>query len=356
MHTGKWLVVASLGLLAGCEPRDYGIVGVPFCDGVPRTTFTEDLRYVYTSRDGSAYGVLDPSNPRLRLKTKASSVLLAVVACPSLAKPAPASNGGLTESHVPAICDGQKVVFHGRLDAEADERAKLFDYAGVFRFPEIPVTCREGTLFRSTSETLVSRVPYKVGDPSNPVCAEKPFGAQEVFVKGARAAYVLTVLSSHYACAFSEGDVVKKNAAGELVVAGEGLFTAKCTNPGVQEIAFVSSRVARVELVVSSGLTFTGPVRGKVTMKRGATMAIGAQPLDGCGRKLYRGLPGFNALWKLDDACSGILRNATTNLKGELQDLSLPSDGVGIRGEGPGTCKLSVDYFGVPEVLEVTVE
>ena len=160
------------GLCSACGSSAYKIVNVPHCkvaEGAARNGFNEQIVWLYTTGSMHGSGPVAGSWPKLGLGV-ADSVdkaqpVLAVVSCPrvqgsriSTVSSDPKTLGaGLTADAVPAVCPGQQVLFHGTLTATDDPIAKAKGYDGVIRFPDVAVTCSEGTLTRTTSADIEQR-------------------------------------------------------------------------------------------------------------------------------------------------------------------------------------------------------
>lgn len=163
------LVLVPLLVVACGQPAAYKLVDVPYCkvpEGQARSGFAESVRWVYNAGSGAGEGPVAGEWPTLGLGTNdsvdSSEMLLAVVSCPvgsrgSASKEPHNAGKELTASHVPAACAGQQVLFHGKLAAADDATAKERGYAGVFRFPEVPLTCPVGELRRTTSAEIEPR-------------------------------------------------------------------------------------------------------------------------------------------------------------------------------------------------------
>lgn len=170
--TATLLVSILAGLCSACGSTAYKIVDVPYCkvaEGAARNGFNERLVWVYTTGNMRGSGPVTGDWPKLGLGV-ADSVdkaqpVLAVVSCPKV----PGSSittvssdpknlaDGLTADSVPAVCPGQHVLFHGTLTATDDPVAKAKGYDGVIRFPDLAVTCSEGTLTKTTSADIEPR-------------------------------------------------------------------------------------------------------------------------------------------------------------------------------------------------------
>ncbi|WAS95984.1 hypothetical protein [Nannocystis punicea] len=164
MRQGVLLLVSSL--VVACGPsQSYKVIDVPYCkvpEGQLRGSFAEQLRWVYKAGDSWGEGPLSGERGGLGLgvldSAPTSEMVLAILSCPvgEAGDPTPSQNGGkeLTASKVPEVCRGQQTVYHGTLKAVDDATAKERGYAGVFHFPEVPLTCTTGTLARTTSAEI----------------------------------------------------------------------------------------------------------------------------------------------------------------------------------------------------------
>lgn len=161
------LLVSSL--VVACGPSQaYKVIDVPYCEvpeGQLRGGFAEQVRWVYKSGDSFGEGPLSGERKGLGLgvldSAPSDEMVLALLSCPvgEAADPTPMQNGGkeLTASKVPEVCRGQQTLYHGTLKAVDDAKAKERGYAGVFHFPEVPLTCQTGTLKRTTSAEIEPR-------------------------------------------------------------------------------------------------------------------------------------------------------------------------------------------------------
>lgn len=113
---------------------------VPYCDG-PSGSFTAHLRVITKHDDGGSIQTLHGMRP-LGDVLAHSELLVAVVACdsPDLLPEARRNAGDiarqLTESTVPAICAGQRVVVQPVRVLAAPTDAKGYD--GSLAFPAVP--------------------------------------------------------------------------------------------------------------------------------------------------------------------------------------------------------------------------
>lgn len=152
------LVLVSLFAAACGQPQSYKLVDVPYCkvpEGQARSGFAERVRWLYKAGDSSGEGPVAGEWESLGIGADDSvtsrEMVLAVVSC--LDVKSSGTNGGkeLTASKVPEVCQGQQTLYHGTLKATDDATAKERGFAGVLKFPEVPLTCPVGTLARTTS-------------------------------------------------------------------------------------------------------------------------------------------------------------------------------------------------------------
>ncbi|MFC1609464.1 hypothetical protein ACFL6C_00770 [Myxococcota bacterium] len=166
-------LAAALG--AACWPRWYLVRDVPRCvsrlDG-PMSRFAKTYCALIKNRDTYPFDknawvrclVTDDGRTRgFDTLFVGSSIIFAVVACPSDGQPdffAPVQEeseellADLTETVVPTICDGQTLLAHEVLDAEETGRAERLGYARVFRFPAVDVQCRDGVTSQDNLASL----------------------------------------------------------------------------------------------------------------------------------------------------------------------------------------------------------
>ena len=173
--TRHFTVTCLIPLLAvlssACGSPAYKLVNVPHCkvaEGAGSASFNEGLRWIYKSGNGGGTGPVSGDRPILGLgvgDSVDSEPVLAVVSCPKV-QPSNIStvssnsaNPGadLTAKVVPTVCPGQEVVFHDTLKATDDAAAKAKGYDGVIRFPDIALTCSQGTLTKTTSADIEQR-------------------------------------------------------------------------------------------------------------------------------------------------------------------------------------------------------
>lgn len=168
-HRLEVVVLLSI-LAAGCSERTYKLVGIPYChvaEGQQRAGFTEDYRWIYRAGSGSGTGPLSGTHPGAGLGTadsvRGKELLLAVVRCETSTAAGGVNTLGsraenladeISETRLPEVCAGQKVLFHGKLAAHEDPKAQAAGYGGVMHFPPIAVKCRTGTVTMTTSEEI----------------------------------------------------------------------------------------------------------------------------------------------------------------------------------------------------------
>ena len=145
---------------------------MPYCQvpaGAARSGFAETVHFLYNAGSSSGEGSMSGNWPSMGIGSNdgiaSKEMVLAVVTC---APPVPGKtsvvssevkNTGsqLTASSVPAVCPGQKTLFHGTVKASDDAEAAKRGYAGVLHFPEVPLTCPVGTLRRTISADIEPR-------------------------------------------------------------------------------------------------------------------------------------------------------------------------------------------------------
>jgi hypothetical protein len=170
----KYLLILITTLTAACGDQAYKLVNVPYCQvapGTARGAFTEDIRWVYSAGDGRGTGPLAGGLPSMGVgvsdAVRDDDMLLAIVACPAIAAGGfavttvssdPRNPGDeLTLDRVPALCPGQRVLFHGAVTATDDAAAKAKGYTGVVRLPDLEVACAAGAVTRTTSADIEPR-------------------------------------------------------------------------------------------------------------------------------------------------------------------------------------------------------
>lgn len=170
--TTRAALVLLAGLASACGDSAYKLINVPHCAvpaDVDRSSFAETVRWIYVSGDANGIGSLTGTWPTAGIGNldalRRNELLLAVVSCaPQAPSIVTGSEGdplalaaGLTADKVPDVCPGQQVMFHGTVTATDDAAAREKGYSGVLRFPDLALTCKAGTLARTTSADIEPR-------------------------------------------------------------------------------------------------------------------------------------------------------------------------------------------------------
>ena len=141
-----WFLFLVLALLfsPACAKQRYHWESVPYCagsDGVGGGHFARPLRLLTRHGDGGGVSTLHGMRPSRSVEFS-SELLFALVACESAdllpeARDLETLLSRFTESSVPAICAGQRVVVPPtRVRATKTSRQ---GFQGALRFPEVPV-------------------------------------------------------------------------------------------------------------------------------------------------------------------------------------------------------------------------
>ena len=157
------LVIAAAALLsAGCKSKFYAFVDVPFCaseEPGQDTRFAHEYYLLIKHSNGYMVSGLSQgmSTPNRISQVSRRKILFALVQCPDADVPpinAVEVMEGFSDKKVPKVCEGQKTMVHGRLEAEESARATALGYGGLFHFPKVDLPCRNGKMIQDNLYTF----------------------------------------------------------------------------------------------------------------------------------------------------------------------------------------------------------
>ena len=155
-------IAAAAALSAGCKSEFYAFVDEPFCvSGASGqdTRFAHEYRLLIKHANGYQVSGLSQgmSTPNRISPVSRRKILFALVRCPGADVPpinAVEVMKEFSDKKVPRVCDGQKTMVHGRLEAEESARASALGYGGFFHFPKVDLPCRSGKMIQDNLYTF----------------------------------------------------------------------------------------------------------------------------------------------------------------------------------------------------------
>lgn len=159
------ILFCVLGLAApaaACSMGSYTTVDLPFCVSPEPGKSSMPAKSLTVLRKHWGGWSMEPlsqgfGGPHRLGVIGAKKTILAVVACEAQRDQvlnAEEYMKEFSETHVPSLCDGQKVLVHTVLKAEKDARALALGHDGLYHFPKIELGCVDGRTVQDNLRTL----------------------------------------------------------------------------------------------------------------------------------------------------------------------------------------------------------